>query len=66
MPSSAHGRSRNQSTAGDSGIIWFAQQCLINNAPLERHIKRAERAGDRELANFLRRALQTSLELHRA
>jgi hypothetical protein len=47
----------------DSGLTWFAQQCLTNNVPLERYIKRAEHVGDLELANFLRRALHSAREI---
>jgi hypothetical protein len=40
----------------DSNIIWFAEQCRSNHVPLESLIKSAERAGDRPLADFFRRA----------
>jgi len=40
-----------------SGLIWFAEECLHNGAPLERYIVQAESIGDRELATFFRRAL---------
>ncbi len=40
-----------------SGLIWFAEQCMANGAPLESYIIHAERIGDRELATFFRRAL---------
>jgi len=40
-----------------SGVIWFAEECMNNGAPLERYIIHAESIGDRELATFFRRAL---------
>ena len=50
-------------THGDeqhSGVIWFAEQCIANGAPLESYIIHAESIGDRELATFFRRALVES------
>ena len=44
----------------DSSIIWFAEQCRSNHVPLESLIKSAERAGDRPLADFFRRAHQAT------
>jgi hypothetical protein len=43
-----------------SGLVWFAEECLNNGAPLERYIVHAESIGDRELATFFRRALAQS------
>lgn len=43
-----------------SGVIWFAEQCMANGAPLESYIIHAESIGDRELATFFRRALAAS------
>ncbi|HUA05051.1 MAG TPA: hypothetical protein VMB27_14200 [Solirubrobacteraceae bacterium] len=40
-----------------SGLVWFAEECMNNGAPLERYIVHAESIGDRELATFFRRAL---------
>jgi hypothetical protein len=40
----------------DYNIVWFLQQCLSNVLRLEIYIQDAERAGDRELAEFFRRA----------
>ena len=37
-------------------IIWFTEACLSNALRLEVYIKDAERDGDRELADFFRRA----------
>ena len=37
-------------------IIWFTEQCLSNALRLETYIQDAERDGDRELADFFRRA----------
>jgi hypothetical protein len=43
-----------------SGLIWFAEECTNNGAPLESYILHAESIGDRELATFFRRALAES------
>ncbi|PSL56118.1 hypothetical protein B0I31_104409 [Saccharothrix carnea] len=40
----------------DYNIIWFVEACLSNALRLESYIADAERAGDRELADFFRRA----------
>lgn len=40
----------------DSSIMWFAQECLNNGVTLDTHVRHAERTGDHELAQFLRRA----------
>jgi len=40
----------------DYNIIWFTENCLSNALRLEVYIKDAERAGDKELAEFFRRA----------
>ncbi|MBB5801652.1 hypothetical protein F4560_001420 [Saccharothrix ecbatanensis] len=40
----------------DYNIIWFVEACLSNALRLETYIGDAERAGDRELAEFFRRA----------
>lgn len=44
----------------DYNIIWFTEQCLSNVLRLETYIKDAERDGDTDLANFFRRAQETS------
>jgi hypothetical protein len=44
----------------DYNIIWFTEQCLSNVLRLETYIQDAERAGDRELADFFRRAQHAS------
>jgi hypothetical protein len=44
----------------DYNIIWFTEQCLSNVLRLETYIQDAERAGDRELADFFRRAQNAS------
>lgn len=46
-----------------AGLVWFAEECLNNGAPLERYIAHAESLGDRELATFFRRALAESRRL---
>ncbi|NJC71463.1 hypothetical protein HC031_17315 [Planosporangium thailandense] len=40
----------------DYDIIWFTEACLSNALRLENYIQDAERDGDRELADFFRRA----------
>lgn len=40
----------------DYNIIWFTEVCLSNVLRLETYVEDAERAGDRELAEFFRRA----------
>jgi hypothetical protein len=44
----------------DYNIIWFVEQCLSNVLRLETYIEDAEREGDDELAEFFRRAQETS------
>jgi hypothetical protein len=44
----------------DYNIIWFTEACLNNALRLEQYIQDAERAGDRELADFFRRAQEES------
>ena len=44
----------------DYNIIWFVEQCLSNALRLETYIQDAEREGDSELADFFRRAQETS------
>jgi hypothetical protein len=44
----------------DYNVIWFVEQCLSNVLRLETYIEDAERAGDKELADFFRRAQDTS------
>jgi hypothetical protein len=40
----------------DYNIIWFTEACLSNVLRLEVYSKDAERAGDKELAEFFRKA----------
>ena len=40
----------------DYNIIWFTEQCLSNTLRLETYVQDAERDGDKELADFFRRA----------
>jgi hypothetical protein len=40
----------------DYNIIWFTEQCLSNVLRLETYADDAERDGDKELAEFFRRA----------
>jgi hypothetical protein len=44
----------------DYNIIWFTEQCLSNTLRLETYVEDADRAGDAELADFFRRAQETS------
>lgn len=44
----------------DYNIIWFVEQCLSNVLRLETYIEDAEREDDSELAEFFRRAQETS------
>lgn len=44
----------------DYDIIWFVEQCLSNVLRLETYIEDADRQGDTELADFFRRAQETS------
>jgi rubrerythrin len=40
----------------DYNIIWFTEQCLSNALRLEIYAADAEREGDKDLADFFRRA----------
>jgi hypothetical protein len=44
----------------DYNVIWFVEQCLSNVLRLDTYIEDAERAGDGDLADFFRRAQETS------
>jgi hypothetical protein len=44
----------------DYNIIWFTEQCLSNVLRLETYRQDAERGGDSELADFFKRAQETS------
>jgi hypothetical protein len=44
----------------DYNIIWFTEQCLSNVLRLEQYAEDADRAGDSDLADFFRRAQETS------
>ena len=41
-------------------IIWYTEACLDNVLRLEQYIQDAERDNDSELADFFRRAQETS------
>ena len=47
-------------------MLWFAEECVANGAPLESYVIHAESIGDRELATFFRRALAESRRLRPA
>lgn len=44
----------------DYDVIWFTEQCLSNVLRLETYVEDADRAGDSDLADFFRRAQETS------
>jgi hypothetical protein len=44
----------------DYNIIWFTEQCLSNVLRLETYQQDAQREGDGELADFFKRAQETS------
>ena len=44
----------------DYNVIWFTEQCLSNVLRLEQYVDDAEREGDPDLAEFFRRAQETS------
>ncbi|MEX2106429.1 MAG: hypothetical protein WD810_05975 [Solirubrobacterales bacterium] len=44
----------------DYDVIWFVEQCLSNVLRLETYAEDADRAGDADLADFFRRAQETS------
>ena len=44
----------------DYNVIWFVEQCLSTVLRLETYIEDAERDGDSDLADFFRRAQETS------
>jgi hypothetical protein len=44
----------------DYNVIWFTEQCLSNVLRLETYIADAEREGDKDLAEFFRRAQEAS------
>lgn len=44
----------------DYNVIWFTEQCLSNTLRLETYVEDADREGDTDLADFFRRAQDTS------
>jgi hypothetical protein len=44
----------------DYNVIWFTEQCLSNVLRLETYAEDADRDGDSDLAEFFRRAQETS------
>ncbi len=64
MMDDATGRTRRGAKRGkadvDAGMIWIAEQRLANRVPIDVYVRRAERAGDWELARFARRVLATA------
>jgi hypothetical protein len=44
----------------DYNVIWFTEQCLSNVLRLETYVEDADRDGDSDLADFFRRAQETS------
>jgi hypothetical protein len=60
MPTVTEGGEITGTKDKDYNIIWFVEQCLSNALRLETYIEDAERDGDDELADFFRRAQDTS------
>ena len=63
MESATTGQETGQVTGTkdkDYNVIWFVEQCLSNVLRLETYIADAERDGDSDLADFFRRAQETS------
>ena len=44
----------------DYNVIWFTEQCLSNVLRLDTYIQDAARDGDNDLADFFRKAQETS------
>jgi hypothetical protein len=44
----------------DYNVIWFTEQCLSNVLRLETYVEDAERESDSDLAEFFRKAQETS------
>jgi hypothetical protein len=44
----------------DYNVIWFTEQCLSNVLRLESYAQDADRDGDSDLAEFFRKAQETS------
>lgn len=44
----------------DYNVIWFTEQCLSNVLRLDQYAEDADREGDSDLADFFRRAQETS------
>ncbi|HEY9291055.1 MAG TPA: hypothetical protein VIP98_07240 [Microlunatus sp.] len=44
----------------DYNLVWFVESCLSNALRMEEYARDADRAGDEELADFFRRAQETS------
>jgi hypothetical protein len=44
----------------DYNVIWFTEQCLSNVLRLEQYAQDADRENDSELADFFRKAQDTS------
>lgn len=60
MLANIQGPTDTQADEPDEGVVWFAEECVANGAPLESYVVHAESIGDRELATFFRRALAES------
>jgi hypothetical protein len=43
-------------TGADPRVAWFARECQRNGVSIGAYVQSAERAGDREMAAFFRRA----------
>jgi hypothetical protein len=60
MLTNIHGPADTHEDERHAGMVWFAEECVANGAPLESYVIHAESIGDRELATFFRRALAES------
>lgn len=60
MLTNIHGPADTHEDERHEGMVWFAEECVANGAPLESYVIHAESIGDRELATFFRRALAHS------
>jgi hypothetical protein len=56
MTTTAEGGQITGTKDKDYNIIWFTEQCLSNALRLETYAQDAERDGDKELAEFFRKA----------
>jgi hypothetical protein len=60
MPTLTEGGEITGTKDKDYNIMWFVERCLSNALRLETYVEDAEREGDKELAEFFRRAQHES------